>query len=84
MKFDANPFEISSSFAEPMFILVNIAGVKANQVSNTSNWRWANDIELDHFEVVKRPIFLVAGESLLDFLSWQRDATRHVLLDRIT
>ena len=74
MKVDADSFEVSPSNAEPMFISVNIAGVKVDHAANAERMKWANKLELDHFEGVEQIIFPVASESLVDFLSKQCDA----------
>ena len=42
--------------------------------------KWADELELNHFEGVKRLIFLIAGESSLDFLSRKHDVKGDVSL----
>ena len=54
MKVDTNPFKFSSSLAKPIFISANIAGVEADYVANVVRMKWANELELDHFEGVKK------------------------------
>ena len=80
MKVDTNPFEVSSSFAEPIFISANVIGVEANHVVDTKRMKQANELELDHFEGVEKLIFPVVDESLVNFLSQQHDAKGDVSL----
>ena len=79
MKVDANPFEVSSSFAEPALISTNVAEIRINP-SSESRQRWADEVKIDHFEAVEKPIFPIAGESLIEFLSRQCNAKGDVSL----
>ena len=66
MKVDVDPYELSSNYAEPVSLLVNMVGVKKEQMGE--NDKVIIDLDLDMFEAVEKPIFPKAGEDLLDFL----------------
>ena len=40
MKVNPNPVEVSTSFAKPVFISTNVAGVEADHVANTRKMSW--------------------------------------------
>ena len=46
MKVDTNPFEVSTSFAELIFISANVARVDANEDTSAKRMKWADELEL--------------------------------------
>ena len=66
MKVDVDPFKLSSNYAEPVSLSVNMVGVKKEQMGE--NDKIIIDMDLDMFEAIEKPIFPKAGEDLLDLL----------------
>ena len=75
MTFDVNPFEMNSPFVEPVFMLINAVGFEEDVEE-----KMKEDMVLDVFENIEKPIYPKVGEDLLDFLLKQRNANANVTI----
>ena len=66
---------MNSAFAEPMFMSINTMGF-----DEKAEEKMKEDMELDAFERMKKPIYPKVGEDLLDFLLKQRDTDANVAI----
>ena len=76
MTVNVNPFKMNSTFVEPVFMSINAIGLEENMEKE----KVKEDMELDLFENVEKPIHPKSGVDLLDFLLKQRDADANVTM----
>ena len=76
MTVNVNPFEMNSTFVEFVFMSINAIGLEENMEEE----KVKEDMELDLFENVEKPIYPKASEDLLDFLLKQRYANANVTM----
>ena len=75
MTVDVNLFKMNSAFVEPIFISINAIGFDENTEEKIKE-----EMKLDAFENMEKPIYPKAREDLVDFFLKQRDADANVAI----